>query len=72
VSVVGIVCLFVCLFAVVVGDSVQLVAGLLLLLLPLPCLGVVFVLGGFWTFMVPFFSVVAGDKHLERGFERSG
>ncbi len=67
-SVVGIVCLC----AVVVGDSVQLVAGLLLLLLPLPCLGVVFVLGGFWTFMVPFFSVVAGDKHLERGFERSG
>jgi hypothetical protein len=47
VSVVGIVCLFVCLFAVVVGDSVQLVAGLLLLLLPLPCLGVFFVLGGF-------------------------
>ncbi len=57
----------------VVGDSVQLVAGLLLLLLlPLPCLGVFFVLGGFWTFMVPFLSVVAGDKHLERGFERSG
>lgn len=55
-----------------VGDSVQLVAGLLLLLLPLPCLGVFFVLGGFWTFMVPFLSVVAGDKHLERGFERSG
>jgi hypothetical protein len=64
--------LFVCLFAVVVGGSVQLVAGLLLLLLPLPCLGVVSVLGGFWTFMVPFLSGVAGDEHLERGFERSG
>ncbi len=56
----------------VVGGSVQLVAGLLLLLLPLPCLGVVSVLGGFWTFMVPFLSGVAGDEHLERGFERSG
>lgn len=57
----------------VVGDSVQLVAGFFVVAAA-PCLlsGVVFVLGGFWTFMVPFLSVVAGDKHLERGLERSG